>query len=147
MLPTYNLFEGLHTESRVWHYIADRKLTDAEIDLAKRHLSSFNSSWSAHGKKLHSATTILFNQLIILAADESLEQASGCSIDSSVRAIKELGNILEVDFFNRMNVLSYKDDEVILLPYSLIRKNTGIRYFNPLVTSLKEVRESWLIES
>ncbi|MFM7300089.1 MAG: hypothetical protein ACKO1R_03000, partial [Crocinitomicaceae bacterium] len=69
------------------------------------------------------------------------------SIDSSVHAIKKIGSVLNIDFFNRMNALVWNESDFMLVPFSRIRKNKGINYLNPLVTTLGELRENWVIQS
>ncbi|MFM7472336.1 MAG: ABC transporter ATPase, partial [Crocinitomicaceae bacterium] len=99
MQQSYNLFESLGNASKVWLYLAERKMSDEEVRFTLENLSGFNTTWSAHGKKLNSNATVLFNHIIVLAVDETLEVASGCSIDSSVHAIKKIGSVLNIDFF------------------------------------------------
>ena len=147
MQQSYNLFESLGNSSKVWLYLAERKMSDEEVRFTLENLSEFNATWSAHGKKLNSNTTVLFNHIIVLAVDETLEVASGCSIDSSVHAIKKIGSALNIDFFNRMNVLVWNESDFMLAPFSQIRKNKGINYLNPLVSTLGELREHWIIQS
>lgn len=147
MQQSYNLFESLGNASKVWLYLAERRLSDEEVRFTLENLSGFNVTWSAHGKKLNSNATVLFNHIIVLAVDETFELASGCSIDSSVHVIKKIGSALNVDFFNRMNVLVWNESDFMLAPFSQIRKNKGINYLNPLVSTLGELREHWLIQS
>jgi len=142
-----SLFESLGDQSRVWLYVANRRLSNDEVHYICKELNQFNARWSAHGKKLHSEISILFNHVIVFAVDESIDFASGCSIDSSVREIKKLSVELKIDFFNRMQVMLWKDEKVQLVPYSYIKKNKGLRYLNPLVSTLGELREKWLIQS
>ncbi len=147
MQQIYSLFESFGNSSKVWLYFADRRLTNEEVSICSADLNSFNNTWSAHGKKLHSGQTILFNHVIVLVVDENTEAASGCSIDSSVHAIKKIGAKINVDFFNRLNVLTWNNGEVDIVPYSVIRKNKGLFYLNPLVSTLGELRENWIIQS
>ena len=112
MLPNFkNLFSELPNESRVWLYLANRKLDNTELVFAEEQLSVFLSGWKAHGKNLKSNGAFLFSQYLVLSVDEDVESASGCSIDSSVHFVKSLGAQLNVDFFNRLNVLSLFDNE------------------------------------
>ncbi len=147
MRQIYNLFEPLGNASKVWLYLAERRLSDEEVRFTLENLSSFNATWSAHSKKLNSNATVLFNHIIVLAVDETFEVASGCSIDSSVHAIKKIGAALNIDFFNRMNVLVQNESDFKLFPFTQIRRSKGINYLNPLVSTLGELRENWIIQS
>jgi hypothetical protein len=144
MLPNFkNLFPELPDHSRVWLYLANRKLDSTELHYAEEKLQSFLKSWAAHGKNLFCDGRFLFDQYLVLVVDEKQESASGCSIDSSVRFVKSLGNELGVDFFNRMNVLEFDGEKTITTNYfeAIEKKRT---FLNPLIESLSELRSSWL---
>lgn len=95
--------------SRVWIYMADRAFTNEESSLVNQAVNNFTQQWAAHGKGLTADGIIKYNRFVILMVDESQYGASGCSIDSSVHFIKDLGDQLKVDFFNRL-LMAYKDD-------------------------------------
>ncbi len=139
-----NLFPELPDHSRVWLYLANRKLDSTELHYAEEQLQSFLKSWAAHGKNLFCDGRFLFDQYLVLVVDEKQESASGCSIDSSVRFVKSLGNELGVDFFNRMNVLEFDGEKTNTTNYfeAIEKKRT---FLNPLIESLSELRGSWLI--
>jgi len=77
---------------------------------------------------------------------------SGCSTDSSVRFIKDLGEQFAVDFFNRTNLAFVVKDKIQLLPMNQLAyavENSFINgdtlYFNNLVQNKKELEDSWMI--
>lgn len=94
-------FDDLPPRSRVWIYHSDRKFSSDEKKIISQALSAFSSEWGAHGIPLLSSFDIRYDQVIILAVDEDPHAASGCSIDTSVRAMKDLANRLQIDLFNR----------------------------------------------
>ena len=140
MLPNFSqLFPNLPEHSRVWLYLADRKLDATEAHFLNEKLKLFLDSWAAHNKKLTCDGTLLFSQYLILAVDEDVESASGCSIDSSVRFVKSLGQELNVDFFNRLNVLVIENQEPVINSYfEAVDKNQN--FINPMITKLEELR-------
>lgn len=101
-------YQELADYSRVWIYQANRPLTDAEVNEIKAHGDKFIEKWAAHGSDLQAAFEVFYNQFVVLFADESQVKASGCSIDSSVRFIKEIEKHYQLDLFDRLN-LTYKD--------------------------------------
>lgn len=140
-----HIFPELPEQSRVWLYLADRKLDSTELLFAEEKLQDFLSTWKAHGKSLNCNGTILFSQYLILSVDEDIESASGCSIDSSVRFVKMLGSELHVDFFNRLNVLALlNEDETQTTNYFDATKGYH-PYLNPLIQTLGELRENWIM--
>ena len=140
MLPNFSqLFPNLPAHSRVWLYLADRKLDATEAQYANEQMHHFLSNWAAHNKKLTCDGTLLFNQYLILAVNEDIESASGCSIDSSVRFVKSLGAELNVDFFNRIKVMVLENDEPIISTYfEAVEKKQN--FINPMITKLEELR-------
>ena len=67
-------------------------------------MAEFVGGWKAHGAQLAAAYRIIADQFLIIAVDESQQQATGCSIDKSVHLLQEFGAKHHLDFFNRMLV-------------------------------------------
>lgn len=138
--------------ARVWVYIANRALSNAEVEKSKSLLVDFMKGWTAHGAALTADATVLYNRFVILSVDEKRALASGCSIDKSVHFMKSLGEILGVDFFDRM-LTPYLDNETIqcvgLHQFWALRKAGVVTdetiVFNPLAKSLGEFRQQWVI--
>jgi hypothetical protein len=85
-------------------------------------------------------------------ADETDTSVSGCSTDSSVRFVKELGQQYGVDFFNRTNLAFFIKDKIQLLPFTQLQyafDNQFITgdtlYFNNLVQTKEQLESSWII--
>jgi hypothetical protein len=109
MLVDYNT---LPDTARVWVYQSDRQFEENELAVIKDEATEFINSWTRHGDDLKGGYIVLYNQFLVLAIDESFANASGCSIDSSVRFVKKLESKLSVDLMNKLNV-SFKDGEQI----------------------------------
>jgi len=139
------MFQHLSENSRVWIYQSDRVFKDEEILFLNSELKAFVAQWAAHGNQLFGDHLVYQKRFIILCVDESQSNASGCSIDSSVRVIKELGKELSVDFFSRMNVYLEKDDEFKYVHISEVKNFGEWNIYNPMITNLKELRDKWLI--
>lgn len=104
---------GFDDSSKIWIYQANRKLTPAESKFTKEALSEFASKWVAHNIQLKAQALLVEDQFIILAVDETLAGASGCSIDSSVHFLKSLQSQIGVDLFDRMR-FAYQDQTGIM---------------------------------
>jgi len=143
-------FEKLPLESRVWIYQCNRSFSDDEIQQITRSLDDFIASWTAHGKDLQSGYKIVYKRFIVLALNQNLNNATGCSIDASVRFIQNLEQKYNVDLMDKMNV-SYKQGEYVaykplkdfrkMAKDKAVSKNTIV--FNNLVTNIKEFNENW----
>ena len=146
MQQIYNLFEGFSDESRVWLYTADRAITPTEAAFVQDNLEHFASSWKAHSTPLKAKACMLNEYIIAFVVDQTSASASGCSVDSSVRFVKELGKELNIDFFNRLNVI-VEDPKGIkaIHPYRKLKELSNYSYYNPLIESLKDLKENWII--
>lgn len=108
----YTEYNKLPDSSRVWVYQANRPLLVEEIEHISAKTINFIDNWKRHGENLKGSFTLKYNQFLVLAVDESFNAVSGCSIDSSVRFVKELQEELNLDFMNKLNV-TFKDGENI----------------------------------
>lgn len=100
---------ALDDRSRVWIYQADQELTEETRHEIQGYLYQFLSQWTAHHAELKSYGNLFHDQFLTLFVDETTAPASGCSIDSSVHFVEQLGQKYNVDFFNRM-IFSYLDE-------------------------------------
>ena len=146
----YVTFDNIPDHSRIWIYQSNRKLTEQEKQVASARLKEFCESWTAHQQVLKTSFTIEHDQFIILAADEDCHQPSGCSIDTSVRALKELQSQIGVDFFDRTRVAFLVDGQVVTQPLARLKGifesgelAAGSLTFDNLVPSRGDLSARW----
>lgn len=148
----YIPFESLPEESRIWIYQSSRKFSDEEIAAIEKDLVEFLTNWSAHGASLEASFQIKYSRFIIIAVNQEVQAATGCSIDSSVAFIQNLEQKYEVDLLDKMNV-AFKQGEFItyktLLDFKKLAKEKSVSantiVFNNLVNTIEEFNESWEI--
>lgn len=137
-------------QSRVWIYQSNRKFTSNEEDEILNKLTAFTNQWKAHGNELLAKAEIRYGFFIILTVDESQAGVTGCSIDSSVRLIKEIEQEYHVDLFNRFNmaykvngevVVNSKEDFETLVNIKQVTSETIV--FNNMVQNLAELETKW----
>ncbi|MEX2235650.1 MAG: hypothetical protein WD824_26065 [Cyclobacteriaceae bacterium] len=145
-------FQSMAPASRIWIFQANRPLSAAESAILERRLREFTEGWAAHGSPLKTSFTVKFDQFVILAADETHESPSGCSIDSSVRVLKDLEQSLGIQFFDRNQVAFKLGDQVILVPLQDLKQkfqdgilNEETLTFNNLVGMKSELEKAWLV--
>lgn len=138
--------------SRVWIYQSNRPFNLNESLNINKQLEDFALSWKSHGKQVKGFGKLVFNQFIILMADETATGVSGCSTDSSVRLVKEIEQLYNVSLFDRQTLSFLIKDKVELLPLSQLQFamdsqliNTNTIYFNNLVQNKAEFESSWMI--
>ncbi|WP_443939882.1 ABC transporter ATPase [Pedobacter sp. MW01-1-1] len=139
-------------QSRVWIYQSNRKFTQLEETEILEKLATFTQQWKAHGNELLAKAEIRYGFFIILTVDESQANTTGCSIDSSVRLIKEIEQQYHVDLFNRFNlayklnaevIVNNKEDFETLINIKKITPDTIV--FNNMVQTLAELETKWEI--
>lgn len=143
-------FNTLPEESRVWIYQANRSFTEEELSEIREKLDVFIENWTAHGSDLQSGYKIEYKRFIVIALNQNLNKATGCSIDASVHFIQQLEKEYNVDLMDKMNV-SYKQGEFIaykpLLDFKKMAKDKAVSkntiVFNNLVNNIAEFNENW----
>ncbi len=146
----YVPFDSLPLHSKIWIYQSNRKLTDAEIAEITSATSIFIENWSAHGQSLEASFRIEYNRFIILAVNQEVQAATGCSIDTSVQFIQELEKKYQVDLLDKMNV-TFKLGEHIahkpLIEFKKMAKEKAVSantiVFNNLVNTIEEWQDFW----
>ena len=147
MLVDFNL---LPETSRVWIYQCNRSLTEIEISEISNKLDTFIENWTAHGSDLMAGYDIKYKRFITLGLNQSLNVATGCSIDASVHFIQQLEKEYSIDLMDKMNV-SYKQGEFIayksLSDFKKMAKDKAVSkktiVFNNLVANKAEYLENW----
>jgi hypothetical protein len=143
-------FNTLPEESRVWIYQANRTFSENDLAELNEKLNVFIEAWTAHGKDLQAGYNIVYKRFIVIALNQDLNNATGCSIDASVHFIQELEKEYNVDLMDKMNV-SYKQGEFIahksLLDFKKMAKDKAVSkntiVFNNLVNNIAEFKENW----
>ncbi|MBC6112431.1 ABC transporter ATPase [Pedobacter fastidiosus] len=137
-------------QSRVWIYQSNRKFTSIEETEILKKLESFTNQWKAHGNELLAKAEIRYGFFIILTVDETQANVTGCSIDSSVRIIKEIEQEYNVDLFNRFNIAYKVNDAVVVNSkedfetlVNIKQVTTDTIVFNNMVQTLAELNAKW----
>lgn len=146
----YIPFENLPEESKIWIYQSNRKFSDDEMTEIEHDLKTFIENWAAHGTGLEASYLLKYNRFIILAVNQEVQQATGCSIDSSVGFIQDLEQKYQVDLLDKMNV-TFKNGEHIahksLIDFKRMAKEKAVTentiVFNNLVNTIEEFNENW----
>ena len=138
-------FPQLASDSRVWVYQSNRPFSENEKVQLTEAFKVFVDSWAAHGSKLVADATIIGDYFVVLAVDEKTAMASGCSIDSSVKFIKSVGQQLNIDFFNRLKLVVKKDSEIKMISFSDLDQFKDWKIYNTLVNTVDKLNNSFLI--
>ena len=105
-------FQKMPGSSRIWIYQSNREFSGEEVNVITLNTKNFVDNWTRHGDDLKGAFTIVYNRFVVIAVDENFANVSGCSIDASVRFIKQLQSELNVDLLNKLNIAFKTNDDV-----------------------------------
>lgn len=147
----YITFDQLPAHSRVWIYQAERALTEKEIEIVNQRLTRFCEGWNTHGNGMPTSFEIIDKQILVLAVDESGLGASGCSIDSSVKVLRELESLIGVNLTDqgKVSVRTSSGDLKIFPALGLKSKvQTGEltqeqEVINPLIRTKADLQQLW----
>ena len=151
----YISFEQISQSARIWIYQANRSLTNAEVNEVENTLKPAVSQWAAHGASLLASVKVLHNRFVVIALDENQNEASGCSIDASTRWFKELGNRLNIDFFDRSQAYIAGDEIKTFsifqpkkaIESGLISPDTIIFVNNNNIHTLADLSSQWKVKA
>jgi hypothetical protein len=136
--------------SRVWVYQSDKVLNDTDVNKLQVTLDNFSIGWTAHNNQLKAKAEIRYNRFIILIVDESQAGATGCSIDKSVRFMKDIEQHFGINLFDRFNLAYRNGDEILSVPRHAFEDlisnktiNTNTIVFNNMVQNLSELETKW----
>jgi hypothetical protein len=136
--------------SRVWVYQSDKQLNDADVIKLQIMLDNFTTGWTAHNNQLKAKAEIRYNRFIVLIVDESQAGASGCSIDKSVRFMKDVEQQFGINLFDRFNLAYRSNEQILSVPRhtfeGLISNKTigtDTIVFNNMVQNLTELETKW----
>ncbi|GAB3642100.1 hypothetical protein [Spirosoma arcticum] len=143
-------FDKLPDDARVWVYQANRPLSDGDVNAINQELKPALSYWAAHGQALLASAQVIENQFVIVGVDEGYNLPSGCSIDASVRTLRQLGESLGIDFFDRSAAVRGVDGSVMTIELPAIKTavlsgtiTPDTVVFNTLVKIKAEFLTNW----
>lgn len=147
----YLPFDQMPEYSRVWVYQADQRLSEAEEKIVRERMQGFCEGWNTHGNLMPTSFELLENQILILAVDESNLGASGCSIDSSVRTLRQLENEININLTDQGKIgLKRIAGEMKVIPAIGVksRVNSGeidleTEVINPMIRIKADLQNLW----
>jgi hypothetical protein len=128
MLTNFKIAE----DHKVWVFVASRSISEQEQIEISDAGRNFMASWNAHGAGVKGELEILINQVIVVKADQSYTQNSGCSIDKLTHFVKGIEQKFAFELLNRMYVPFSENDNwqvahvTQLKSLNLNKKNTKV---------------------
>jgi len=103
-----DFIKSFNPDSKLWIFQSIEPLDKQEVIIISKSINQFLVSWKSHGKQIKSASFVIKSHFIFVLVDSNFCEASGCSIDSLFKKIKELGDCLNRDFLKR-NFISFQE--------------------------------------
>jgi hypothetical protein len=139
-------------ESRLWVYQSSRPFSDKEEAEINEQLFHFYSQWLTHGEAVKGWAKLLYKQFVVVMADETGSNVSGCSTDGMVRVIKSMEKQYKANFFDRLMVTFLVKEKAEMLPFDQVQYaidkgyiNNDTLVFNNIATTKKELLDTWLV--
>lgn len=145
-------FDTLSDNARLWVYQSSRPLSTAEQEKVLTASSTFINQWAAHGNNLQASLQIRHDQFLLLAVDEEVHNATGCSIDASVAFIKSIGEQFGIELFDRTQIAYITNEKIKIESINNFKNKvkTGAisedaHVFNNAISTKKELEHGWLV--
>jgi hypothetical protein len=139
-------------ESKVWIYQSSRPFSEIEEKEINEQLYNFYIQWKSHGEEVKGWAKLVFNQFVVVMADEKQSGVSGCSTDSMVRIIKSLERQYSVDLFDRLMITFLVNERPEPLPIQQVKYalekgyiETDTLLFNNTVDTKEKLESEWLV--
>jgi hypothetical protein len=153
-MNTYQQYipQDFDANSKVWIYQCNRPLRENEVLEIDEQLHNFYTQWTSHGAVVKGWGKCLYNQFIVIMADETATHVGGCSTDGMVRIIKSFEKQYGVELFDRLTISFLKDEKVQPLPlqqigYALEKGylETDSLLFNNTIDTKQKLETEWLV--
>jgi len=150
----YYPFDEMPNEARIWIYQSKTFLEPSSLELLKNKLLDFTEHWESHNRPLKASFELIEDRFLVIAVDESLAPASGCSVDSSVHFLKSLENELGLQLMDRSEVAYLLGEEIQTAMLSQIKSKVqdgliqpDTLVFDNSLSKLSSFRNEWKKEA
>lgn len=144
--------EGFSPETRVWIYQINRPFTGEEEGAIREQLQGFYTGWLSHDRPVKGWATVLFDQFILIMADDTMDRLCGSAVDNSIRLIKDLEHQYHISLLDRMLLAFWINNKIETIPINQVNQAvengriTGeTLFFNNAVSTKAELENNWII--
>ncbi|MCB2380186.1 hypothetical protein LGH70_21505 [Hymenobacter sp. BT635] len=143
-------FSELPASARIWIYQASRPFTATELAQLEPELQRFAAEWTSHGRNLEASAVILHHQFLVIGLNEAVADASGCSIDASVRFVRLVEEQTGLQLLEKSQLAFLVDNQVQLIDRRQLREaiaagrlTAQTPYFDNTVAENGQLRQAW----
>ena len=145
-------FNLLPDHSRIWIYQSNRPFLPEEKAKINEMATDFIAEWTAHGNELKAGSGIFYDHFLILSVNERVTGVSGCSIDASIRFIRQLESLFGIELTDRSKIAYLEQHSVRFTNLQNIKNQIANQHitpdtliFNNLVQTKGALKDQWLI--
>ena len=147
----YIPFAQLSDAARIWIYQASRPLPQ-EASVLLQKAQDFVAQWTAHGRPLQGSATLRYDQFLVLAVEESLQNATGCAVDASTQLVRDLEQAFQITLLERTCIAFRQEQKNMLVPLAQLAAQIqqGIvakemLMFDNTITKKGDLADKWLV--
>lgn len=144
--------ESLPDKASIWIFASEEAFGNSESDSIVSELKNFCARWNAHGQLLTAHASIAYDRFLIFAVDNTMHDASGCSIDSLNAFVRKLSAQLNKDLFSRTHLFYHHQDTIEVCPSSEIKSRIQTGDISPetivfqnFVKNISELKNNWQV--
>ena len=143
-------FDKISSHSPIWVFQSNKILDSSLISQIEVDVNNFLNNWTSHNLEMKSSYKILHRLFLIISVENNFSNPSGCSIDKLINFIKNINQIYNIDFLNRLNV-SFRHENKIKVVELIEFKNLILNgiidsdtiVFNNMIHTKAELNENW----
>ncbi|RSK48128.1 hypothetical protein EI291_12675 [Hymenobacter rigui] len=146
----YVPFAKLPASARLWIYQANRPFTTAEVEALQPALQHFAADWTSHGRALAASAAVFHHRFLVIGLDEAVADASGCSIDASVRFVRQVEEQFGIELLDKSRLAFLLQDEIQLLDRRELKQAVssgmllpGTPYFDNTIGTQAQLQTGW----
>lgn len=91
-------FKELSADAKVWIYIGDNRLNQAEKNELLGKLEPFLSRWKSEGKEFKSSYELIDDQILVIGGVSEGFALSGCTMDALKKTVMKWDETLKMNF-------------------------------------------------
>lgn len=146
------LFSDFPEESRLWIFQSVVALTSHQIIQTQDMMRQFVQAWDSHSVAVKSDFALVDRHFLVIVADERYVKVGGCSGDSLHRFIRDCGELVGVNWLDRLPIAVAQNDTILFFPKKQLiawaqdqPDLSDVFLINANVATLKEFRPSFSI--
>lgn len=100
---------NLSEEARLWIYGSSNEINESQIDFVRHNMDMFVEQWLSHKREVTGGWDLKYDRFFFMAADESVTDISGCSIDTIVHNLQFIEKETGLDIVNNQSKVFFRD--------------------------------------